>query len=239
MSIGGVRERARMATTAEILRLARAQMAVEGASALSLRAVARELGMVSSGIYRYFPSRDDLLTALIIDSYNRLGEATETADAAIRRRHDLRARWRATAHAIRDWAMANPSEWALLYGTPVPGYAAPTDTIAPASRYTVALTGILVDSVAAGHRHSAVVPRQLRADLRVVRDALGAGVPDATIVVALNAWAALIGAITLELFGHLRNVVDVPGALYEAVVEAHAALIVPGTAAVGTASNGA
>ena len=80
----GIRERARAETTAEIIRLAREQIAEHGAAELSLRAIARDLGMVSSAIYRYFASRDELLTRLIIDSYDRLGEAVEAADARCR-----------------------------------------------------------------------------------------------------------------------------------------------------------
>lgn len=221
----GMRERARAATTAEILRLARAQMAAEGASALSLRAIARELGMVSSAIYRYFPSRDDLLTALIIESYERLGAAVEAGDATVRRRTDFRGRWRAAAHALRDWAIEHPSEWALLFGTPVPGYAAPETTIPAATRYTAVLISILADMAASGHVHRAAVPKVLRADLARLRGQLGAEVSDAALTVGMNAWAAAMGAVNLELFGHLHNVVNQPGALFDAVVEQHAALI--------------
>jgi len=223
--VSGVRERARAATTAEILRLAREQMAADGAAALSLRAIARDLGMVSSAIYRYFPSRDELLTALIIDSYDRLGTAVEAADAGVRRRNDFRARWRAAAHAIRDWAVAHPSEWSLLFGTPVPGYAAPVDTILPATRYTTALTSLLADMSAAGHRHRVAVPASMRPDLARLRVTLGSDAPDATLMVGINAWSAVMGAISLELFGHLHNVVDQPGALFDAVVEQHGRII--------------
>jgi AcrR family transcriptional regulator len=214
-----------VATTAEILRLAREQMAAEGASALSLRAIARDLGMVSSGIYRYFAGRDELLTALIVDSYDRLGEAVERADGAVRRRADFAARWKASATSIRDWAMAHPSEWALLFGTPVPGYAAPADTIGPASRYTLVLLRLLADMVGGGARHTSSVPRSLRPDLARLRVLAGREIPDATLATGLTAWGALIGTVNLELFGHLHNVVDTPGALYEAVVEQHAHLL--------------
>jgi AcrR family transcriptional regulator len=220
--MSGVRERARAATTAEILRLARAQMAAEGAAALSLRAIARDLGMVSSGIYRYYASRDELLTELIVDSYNRLGEAVEQADASVRRRADFAARWKAAATSIRDWAMEHPSEWSLLFGTPVPGYAAPPDTIGPASRYTLVLLRLSADIVASGVRHTATVPRSLRPDLAHLRALADADIPDATLAAGLCAWGALIGTINLELFGHLHNVVNAPGALYDAVVEQHA-----------------
>jgi hypothetical protein len=221
----GMRERARAATTAEILRLAREQMATEGASALSLRAIARDLGMVSSAIYRYFPSRDDLLTALIIESYERLGIAVEAGDAAVRRRTDFRGRWRAAAHALRTWAIDHPSEWALLFGTPVPGYAAPPTTIPAATRYTLVLVSILTDMAAAGHGHRASVPKTLRADLERLRAQLGTRASDAALMLGMSAWAAVMGAVNLELFGHLHNVVNAPGALFDAVVEQHAVLI--------------
>ena len=124
------RERVRAELTREITDVARGQLATEGAGGLSLRAVARELGMVSSAIYRYFPSRDDLLTALIIDGYNAIGEAAEQADAGCPA-GDFAGRWRAVCQAIRDWALAHPHEYALVYGSPVPGYQAPEQTIGP------------------------------------------------------------------------------------------------------------
>ena len=106
--------------------------------------------MVSSGIYRYVASRDELLTMLIIEAYDALGATVE--DAARRRRgaQPPADRFVAAARAIRAWALANPHEYALVYGSPVPGYAAPADTIGPASRVTLALVGIVVDAHRAG-----------------------------------------------------------------------------------------
>src|SRR5690242_9078126 len=143
----GARARARIEVTAAIKEEARRQLAAEGADRLSLRAVARELGMVSSALYRYYPSRDDLLTALIIDAYNALGEAAEQAIAGPPAALE---RWIAAWHAIRDWARANPHEYALIYGSPVPGYRAPEATIGPAARVPLAFVGIIRDAVRAG-----------------------------------------------------------------------------------------
>ena len=86
--------------------------------------------MVSSAIYRYFPSRDDLLTALIVDGYNAIGEVAEQADAACPA-GEYTGRWLAVCRAVRDWALAHPHEYALVYGSPVPGYQAPQQTIGP------------------------------------------------------------------------------------------------------------
>lgn len=149
MPAGSIRARVRADMIAEIKAIARRHLETDGAN-LSLRAVARDMGMVSSALYRYFASRDDLLTALILDAYNALGEAAEVADAAVTDRSHLRARWLAVARGIRDWALRTPAEYALLFGTPVPGYAAPADTITAAARTPVVLIRILADGFASG-----------------------------------------------------------------------------------------
>src|SRR4051794_31580440 len=112
------RERARVELTNEIKQEARRQLAEQGAAALSLRAVARELGMVSSALYRYFPSRDDLLTALITDAYDSVGAAAEAAlESSTAQGATHFARWQAVCRAVRSWALAHPHEYALVYGS--------------------------------------------------------------------------------------------------------------------------
>src|SRR5262249_39281787 len=137
------RERARAELTQEIKDEARRQLAEVGAQGLSLRAVARELGMVSSALYRYFPSRDRLLTELITDAYAAIGAAGEKADPDP---GDPRERWSAVWHATRAWAKAHPHEYALIYGSPIPGYQAPQDTIAPAARVAQAMVKVLLEA---------------------------------------------------------------------------------------------
>lgn len=143
----GARARARIEVTAAIKDEARRQLAAEGAAKLSLRAVARELGMVSSALYRYFPSRDDLLTALIIDAYDSLGESAESAHAEVAGAGaGPRERWISVCLAARRWALEHPHEYALIYGSPVPGYTAPDTTIPAASRVGLLLVGIVRDA---------------------------------------------------------------------------------------------
>jgi len=164
---------------------------------------------VSSAIYRYFPSRDDLLTRLIIDSYNSLADSVEERERAVTRRTDLRARWMAVAHGSRDWALAKPQEWALIYGSPVPGYRAPQDTIGPASRVPTLLLTILVELTTAGNVDDPqAVPRAVRASLAPIRQSLPDVVPDDLVVRGLMSWTELIGAISLEINGQFVNVVD-------------------------------
>src|ERR1700760_1979543 len=140
------RERARAELTREIKEEARRQLADAGANGLSLRAVARELGMVSSALYRYYPRRDDLLTALIIDAYDAIGEAPEGGAAAPGTAG--RAGGTAACHAIRDWARSHPHEYALIYGSPVPGYRAPEATIGPAARVPLGFVGLMAAAAA-------------------------------------------------------------------------------------------
>jgi AcrR family transcriptional regulator len=204
----GLRARVRAELTAEIKALARRQMAAEGSASLSLRAIARDLGMVSSAIYRYFPSRDDLLTALIIDAYNELGEVAEHTDA-VGDRDDLAGRWRRLCDAAFHWAREHVAEYGLIFGTPVPGYAAPTDTIEPATRFTRVLIGLLADAARLGVRPAVAVEAgpTLHRDLEQLRRELHVDIDDASFLAGMQAWMALFGAITFILFGQLNNVV--------------------------------
>ena len=197
------RERARAELTREIKEEARRQLATQSASGLSLRAVARELGMVSSALYRYFRNRDELLTALIIDAYDAVGAAAEEAIAG-RPAGDIRGRWRAVCTAIRDWALANPHEYALIYGSPVPGYQAPQTTVASAIRVVRVMGGILADAnpPARGARlPGQPLPPVLAEQAAIVADLIAPGVPGAVIARALIAWTQLFGMISFELFG--------------------------------------
>ena len=217
------RARVRAELTREILEAARRQLATEGAAGLSLRAVARELGMVSSALYRYFPSRDDLLTALIIDGYEALGVAVEEADAG-RARSDLAGRYRATCRAVRAWALVHPHEYALLYGSPVPGYRAPEETIGPASRVSGVFVAQLQEAAAAGLSGPAFgdpAPAILDPDARLVL----AGVPDELAVRGLMVWTGLFGLVSFELFGQFNRVVDEPDLLFDAAVTRMAAFV--------------
>ena len=224
------RDRARAELTDEIKTVARRQLAEHGSAALSLRAVAREVGMVSSAVYRYFPSRDDLLTALIVDAYDAVGDAAEQA-LATRRRAGVVARWVTVSKAIRTWALAHPHEYALIYGSPVPGYAAPQDTIDPAARVAVALLQIVVDGVETGEIsviESLTIPRTVHADLAALRALAARDVPDGALSRGLLAWSQLFGSISLEMFGHLHNVIHDYDAYFELQMRHAAEFLVSG-----------
>ncbi|MEU0667472.1 TetR/AcrR family transcriptional regulator [Streptomyces lavendulocolor] len=274
-TVRGARARARDEVTAAIKDEARRQLAAEGAAKLSLRAVARELGMVSSALYRYFPSRDDLLTALIVDAYDALGAAAEAAlratgpaassagapaaapvtsgtgaPTATRATPGAgasaaspgpaapgapatpgapptpgasdpagpqvtpRGRWVVVCGAVREWAKAHPHEYALIYGSPVPGYSAPQATVAPASRAAHVLLAVLREA----HRADGVAPPPLAADLRAEGERLAAelapDLPPALVLAFVGAWCQLFGLVSFEVFGHFHRVVEDPEAFF-------------------------
>lgn len=204
------RARARAEITAEIVAEARRQLGTGGGAAgLSLRAVARELGMVSSAIYRYFPSRDDLLTALIVEAYDSLGAVAERAAAESARRQP-RNRWVHVACAIRSWAIEHPDEYALVYGSPVPGYQAPATTSVSGTRVSLALVGVVRDAAATGGLQAAVsvgLPRAVVDDLERLRGLIDLDVPDDVLAVTLLAWTQLFGLLSFEVFSQTRGIV--------------------------------
>jgi AcrR family transcriptional regulator len=199
--MAGQRERARQAVLEEITVEARRQLARDGAAGLSLRSVARELDMVSSGIYRYVASRDALLTMLIVAGYDRLGAALEQAAG----NGPARERWRDTCLALRAWAAAHPHEYALLYGSPVPGYAAPQDTIDPATRVYAALAEPLRRATPPVSQPA--LTGALAEDGIRLADALDLAISPETAIALLGALGTVFGLVSLELFGHTHNVV--------------------------------
>jgi AcrR family transcriptional regulator len=233
MSAGSIRARVRAEMIEEIKTTARGYLATDGAN-LSLRAVARDMGMVSSALYRYFASRDDLLTALIIDAYNALGATAEAGDAAVPDRADLLGRWLATCHAVRGWALEHPAEYALIFGSPVPGYRAPTDTIAAATRTPTVLIGLVKEGYDTGAilDPGGEIPDEVRADLARLREQAVPGVPETLLAQGMLGWTQLFGAVSFELFGQLNNVVEARESYFDLQMRRTASMIGIGDAAV-------
>ena len=203
------RERARSEVVAAIKATAAQHLAQSGASALSLRAVARDLGLVSSALYRYFPSRDALLTALIVDAYDAVGEVAERADAAaVAAGADPGARWLEVCRAVRRWARDAPHEYALVYGTPVPGYRAPGDTVEPAVRLGRVMVRVVMDAAADGSlcppRRPLPSPTLVTAAVSDVAGGVPAppyeDLPERCLVLL----PILVGTISYLQFGHLH-----------------------------------
>jgi AcrR family transcriptional regulator len=199
------RQRQRDATMTEIRDVARRQLAVTGAAALSLRAVAREMGLTAPALYRYYDDRDALLTALIVDGYTSLCQELEAArDAA----STPGARITAMSLAYRRWAVAHPHEFALVFGAPVPGYAAPED--GPTHEAGLRFGSVFLEVFAEVHATTdfALRPAEHRTpELETALSAWKDGpapLPAGAMQVFLACWSRLHGMISLEVFGHLH-----------------------------------
>jgi AcrR family transcriptional regulator len=209
-----LRLRRREETLRAILEAAHAQLVAEGAAALSLRAVARDVGMAVSALYRYVPSRDELLTELVVASFAAQADAVERAlgDAG-----DPVAALGAGLWAYRTWSVEHPAEFGLLYGAPVPGYQAPARTLAPGSR----AHDLLAHAVEELCRHGLVdargaeqrvrrLDRATRAEFARNAHRRGYDLPDAVSALLIDGFVRLHGVTVMEVFGQLRPLTDRP-----------------------------
>lgn len=210
------RARLHAATRDEAKAVALRQLAEGGIAAVSLNAIGKEMGLTGPALYRYFAGRDAMLTALIVDAYGDLAAAVEAADRA----HDggdPAAALRAFAATYRAWAIAQPHRYLLLYGTPVPGYVAPPETLALARRIMAPLVNALAALPSGAPTPGAPLPAL---DTQFVALAGAIGQPDAGTLLrrGVTWWTRLHGLLGLELAGHFGGMGFDPALLYEAEV---------------------
>lgn len=194
----------RAATAAAIKATARALMDQQGTAGLSLRAIARELGMTAPALYYYFPSLDDLITALILDAFNGLADAVE----AVATTHaDAYEQLVACLLAYRRWALAHRTEFMLIFGSPIPGYEAPTELTVPAAvRSQIAIgraIGRVVEAGAAPPAHYVNLPPHIAAHFDDIMADQGQDVPALYVNLTVSLWTDLQGLVMMELIGHL------------------------------------
>ncbi|MEU4344203.1 TetR/AcrR family transcriptional regulator [Nocardia sp. NPDC023852] len=213
------RERLRAEASREIQAIALRQMADAGPGAISLRGIAREMGMTPRAIYSYFPTRDDLITALISGIATSLADALETATNAVPET-DPGGRLVAWGQALREWALAHPERFRLFYGHPIPGYQPPED--GPVDRTARRVCRELTRLVAAAwldarHRQPQETSwSDLHPDyVAKIRKDLP-DVPPAAAALALRVWGRMHGLVALEIDGHIHPVARNPAALHHA-----------------------
>lgn len=204
------RAEARDAFRRRLIDAAYTRLATEGAAGLRMRQLARDLNVTPGALYRYVSGRDELLTILVIDAYESLAETVRRAEARVPRT-ELERRWLTVWVTVREWALAHRNEYQLIYGTPVPGYEAPAETIAPASGVTLLLAQISSDLwTARGNGAADPAPASLAEDLSriaawVVANGMSVDAPGAMVLATVEAWTTLLGAVSLELGGHFRG----------------------------------
>ncbi len=216
------RARYRQATIEEIKRLALRQLADQGPGTLSLRAIARDMGTASSALYRYFATSQDLISALCADAYCAAADALETACAA-QPIEDSTRRWWAICHALRQWSLGYPAEFALIFGTPVPGHHAPPEVTGPgAARFLSVLFRAFDAAVQTGAAHPdrTQVPAEVAAGelLQDLIDRSAPGFSPQRAALVLNALTSVLGYLAMEVFGSLPRLIADPDQLFAAHV---------------------
>ncbi len=207
------RERLRAQTRDEAKAAALRQIAAAGPQSLSLNAIGKELGMSGPALYRYFAGRDELLTELISDAYHDLADAVESAD-----RPDAgpAERIRVLAAAYREWALAQPHRYLLLFGTPVPGYQAPPHTV-DAARRTLRAFLAPIGELTRHRRGATKLEKQLAAGLADRPGDPGWG--GRALRLGVTGWTRMHGVLSLEVEGHFALMGFDPALLYEAEIE--------------------
>ena len=189
------RERLRRELTGEIVRIARRHLETGGRAGVSWRGIAREVGMNPASLYTYFDNLDDVFTAIIVDSFHRLGSAVQQA-ANDHADADPRDRLIACALAYRNWALTHPAEFNLIFTDQIPGYAAPAD--GPTLEAQSAIFGPMIDAIADFTSTNLADP-----DYPLPNDAAG----------PISLWGMMHGLVMLEI-NHHHVFVDDPEPMF-------------------------
>lgn len=224
-----VRERRRAELLAQVKEVASRHLAADGAAALSLRAVARDVGIAVSALYRYYKNRDDLITELLIDAFNTHADVVDRAVATAEEDNPDHptAALRAAFTAYRQWSRDHPAEFGLCYGTPVPSYAAPAErTIQPGTRipdrlvqlYDGAYTRGAVDASVATARESTLTSATA-AQLSGLSARRHYTLPLPLLALAVDAYVQIHGFTAMGVFGQLRPIAPDADSLFEETLQ--------------------
>lgn len=229
------RDRVRAATTAEIKQTARRILVAEGPDAVSLRAIAREMGMTAPALYRYFGSHEELLKHVIADIFTELAAdirgAIVSADAESG--GDMTAKVLAACWEFRQWSLSHPREFGLIFATPLPGLHGQHDEITSEGGGEFGNT-FLVLMVELYRKQPFPVPSDdemdadLTEQLERYRDGLGqltAGLPLGLMLIFLRCWVRLYGIVSLEVFGHLGFALDDARPMFELMLAEMAPMV--------------
>jgi AcrR family transcriptional regulator len=210
-----VNQKFRQSRTEDILSAAREQLAAEGLSHFSLRAVARRLELAPNTLYTYFPCLDDLITALLVDAFQGLVATLQGADSP--GEHRCAARFHALCHAYRSWAVTHPTDYDLVFGQPIPGYHAPEQITSPLLNQAFAVgLQILVDADHSGQLQIPTHYQHLPSEVAAALAAQPLSVDASPVLrsLMLSAWSRLHGLVTLELHGNAREAIGHPEAWF-------------------------
>ena len=232
------RDRLRAATTEEIIQTARRLLVTSGPEAVSLRAIAREMGMTAPGLYRYFGNHEELVRHLCAGIFTELGadihQAIEAAEPPAGQADDphakLTVKMAAACGEFRRWALNHKDEFALVFGVPLPGLDDGRYDIADECALAFAGTFFTL-FLELWRKVPFAVPADeqidpvLRDQLARYRDALGTSIPLGAVMTFLRCWTVLYGAVAMEVFGHMRFALEDPAPMFELTLGDLAALV--------------
>lgn len=201
------REKKRTAALDEIRSTAWKQIAETGVQALSLRGIAREMGMTAPALYRYYKDRDALVIALLVDAFTSFTNALEAAGEAYTG-EDYAGHFRSMCKAYFQWAAANPQKYALMFGTPIPGHLFANELGPVAQRSFLVLLGVIGEAHKAGEIGGELASIRLPSNLKSQYEALRKmGMPYGPQVIhlALAVWSAMHGIVSLYLYQYLSG----------------------------------
>jgi AcrR family transcriptional regulator len=198
-----------------------AQIAQKGAAALSLRAIARDLGITAPAIYNYFHRRDDLVTALIVDAFTSLGESLQEASDSLPE-NDLPGRLSALGLAYRDWAITYTQRYQLIFGTPIPGYEAPADITIPAASWALMPLLTVIHAISeAGLLKSDDLPMSpALAEMLENWSQFSHGLPAEVLYLGLVIWSRVHGLAMLEIGNQMPSFITDPGEIFRREIAA-------------------
>ncbi|HXX76931.1 MAG TPA: TetR/AcrR family transcriptional regulator [Ktedonobacteraceae bacterium] len=217
------RERQHAAIREEIKETARKLMEEHGTGGITTRSIAREMGLTAPALYHYFASRDELITALIVDAFNALAdtlqEVSEQAEG-----EGTGEQLRKVLLAYRQWALAHPADFQLIYGNPIPGYEAPREVTVPAAvRGFRVLVPLVEQLLGKNHGHSSsdgssIIP-EAHAFLSEQITREGYPVSPEALYLTIVGWTRIHGIIMLELFNHLQPTIGDVDAFYRSEID--------------------
>lgn len=176
-----------------------------GAPALSLRAIARELKITAPAIYNYFPDRDALVTALIVDAFTSFGDSQLEARDSVDE-NDHAGRVRAIGIAYRNWAHAYPQRYQLIFGTPIPNYQPSAEKILPSSVRSISALFSVVEDIRTAGKLTVDTYSDVNSEYKVQYAMWKTHVGElhlSTMFVAMLIWSRVHGIVSLEIQGNL------------------------------------
>src|ERR1022692_3903827 len=224
VQIASRRDRVRAATSQEIIQTARRLLVRDGSTAISLRAIAREMGMTAPALYRYYDSHEELIEHVIADIFTELADYLQAEIAPVGSStsspESIAGQLLTACQAFHDWAVAHPAEFGMIFGSPLPGLDLAHDDPIAECGFRFGQVFVTLFEELWQVRPFTVPPDDeigaaIRPQLAHYRDLIGSSLPLGALQTSLRCWVLLYGTVSLEVFGHMRFALDNAAPMFE------------------------